>query len=697
MSSDFGSHLNPRTLDIPTPQDLNLAETLFTQDPSISSLERQLLTDEKLTPGSSSVSRGNFHSTRSPPSSGRKAGDSSQGRNGDLLALEQRPSTDRSSPPGGLALPRMSNGGLQRRPLSTNDESKAMPPPTSSPIQHHASAAGLVGEASEPKSRSRGNERTRESSGLPDPVQSGQEPSQDATPPEHSPGSQTQSLFQSQAEQAVSQRTPGTDLPPEKSGRNDGLYGSPSPNVAFQLRLSGSSSSPSKSPGSEKLSQTGGGLLESVTLRGQSRVLAYGESGRATPDGGTAELGNGTEALKQGGGLFENESRRLSEGARRVAESSGGGMEGGMTEMEGGTERLEGKLARDAGGMANMAGGLAGSEHGKGELKDGTEQMEGGTAGLESRRLEAEGGTADFEHGRAKGERGTAEVLLTAANGAEGAAFTGKKLLSESREAHVTRRVELTEGLLLQVRRIVDKSAVEKAGAPGTLSTGQRISGALSRGRNDPADPGTQNNNEKAADMEEGQGALSLPEAAAERSLSHAEVRGYELELQNPVFPVRELPANHQSEPFSGGGKRSDVVPPGAALDSEEGGTHSSGRGVNPGATPPPSSKSCSRDDLPERARGVVPDERKPDKADRLLNNRASAANSEDGSETASESGETELVPETEETEEETEEQGCGQEKASLGREPTLAASPCRASESPGMSGSQPLSQSQVF
>ena len=109
--------------------------------------------------------------------------------------------------------------------------------------------------------------------------------------------------------------------------------------------------------------------------------------------------------------------------------------------------------------------------------------------------------------------------------------------------------------------------------------------------------------------------------------------------------------------------------------------------------------------DPPEAAGGASPEkEGSPAKTDRLVANRADDGFRTPGdlevgdvAEPGSDSGETELVPETEEMEEETEEQGGeGQEWPSPTHERALSTSPCRASESPIVAGSQPLSQSQV-
>ncbi|GAQ82488.1 hypothetical protein KFL_001130070 [Klebsormidium nitens] len=743
------------------------------QDASISSRERQLLTDEKLTPGSSSVSRGMFHATQSPPSSGKGAGDtppssgktpkntplssgkrfgnpspgseeglgnippasspvpqgslrftqspskkvpgdSPLGSSGGLAGVDERSLTGRGTFQRKLDGFVTLDGGLQRRsyPTTVVIGPRAMQPPNILPTSHHASAEFSfdreAGEGPDPRSGLEKEERTLESSSHQDPVKSGQVASQEATPPEHSPGSQTQSLFQSQAEQAGSQRTPGSKLSPGKSGGNDGHHGSPPSNLAFQLRLSGSSSSPSKSPGSEKLSQTGGGLLFENGLRKQSRVMAHSESGRAVLEGGTTELEAGTETLNQGLGALGVELRSQSERASwRIAtfsQSGGSLLEGGTTELEGGSGRTEGEVARVAGETVELAGGTAGGpEDGKGVWEGGTAQVESGIAGLQSKSMAAEGGSAEIEDGMTERERGITEMPSFAADGAARAASAEHNLLFETRHAHVGRGLELTEGFVSRALNNGDRPAVEKSGGPEALRTGERISGALSRGRNVTAERKTHDFDEDAANAGKKEGALSLAVAANKRPPSYAGVRACEPEWRETASAARGKPSN-QSHSLPGGKAQADAVCTAAVPDSEEGGSQSSGRGVDPGATPPPSSKSCSRDDLPERGGELLPKEGTSTGADRLMYNRASAAvgigreaNSGDGAETASESGETELVPETEETEEETEEQGCGQEKASLGREPALTASPCRASESPGMSGSQPLSQSQVF
>ena len=451
------------------------------QDSSISTRERQLLTDERLTPGSGSVSRGNnLHPTQSPPSSGRGPGGSPRGCNDDLSDPKERQAADRDAPSAGLpGFPRLDGEALGNPPLIRGDVADgkgAMKPLKASQDgsgADHALDTGVASEAAELPHR---EATTPESPLFRTPVET--EAGREANSPGHTPSSQTQSLYQSQGEQAGSQRTPGSTSQVEKDAKTGGRLGSSpqSRSVAFQLRLSNSSSSLSKSPGSEKLSQTG--ALMETGLRGQGEL-----GGGHSPIGGAVRA-TGTAGVEKG---------RVERG-------------GGRAELDGGGAELDGQKLGVAGSPAELAREVAelGSER-RESAKRGVETR-GEPVGLDGERTGLVGGTSELPSGIANEGAGTAEppdataeldgtaaeprefAATEAAGPQTTAAVVENVLVSERLENQAELRSREDEGVLFV---IVNKhtSAVGTSRSLEARPARERISGTLSRGRNGPEGP----------------------------------------------------------------------------------------------------------------------------------------------------------------------------------------------------------------
>jgi hypothetical protein len=399
--------------------------------------------------------------------------------------------------------------------------------------------------------------------------------------PEPSPDSQSQSFEPSQAEHARSQQAPSSPSP-EKYRENEAVCGSPPHHVAFQLRLSNSSSSPSKSPGSAKLSQNGGLLV--------TGLLEQSQNGKPGDDGG------GAPAWQEG----TTSAPPL--GVRREAPTPPAIVSDGQMSV--------------------------------------------------LRAAEKEGGRETFK------------CVLELGDVSERNTFCATQMPLIDRRNEAVPDGETTQTESGEVRP-----------SDGQQSRRQGITGG---GEKQP--PGGQ---------------------SLEPPLTYAGVWAHEPQWRGTAS---QLPFGNQSQSLAAlkGGRdegAEDRVP-----DSEETRSHSSGRGVHPGPTSPPSSPTCSSGGEDRRSgegllKGQSPDEwdGREEVEHGVPAEQAGKVGQDRGEASGTESGETELVPETEEMDDDESEEGCAPEKAAVAHEPALMASPCRASESPAVSGSQPLSQSQVF
>lgn len=398
--------------------------------------------------------------------------------------------------------------------------------------------------------------------------------------PEPSPDSQTQSFEPSQAEHARSQQAPSSPSP-EKYRDIEAVCGSPPHHVVFQLRLSNSSSSPSKSPGSAKLSQNGGllvtGLLE------QSQNGKPGDDGRRAP-----AWQEGTTSAPP---LF-------------------------------GREEAPNPPANIADGQVPV---LRAAEN-----------------------VCEEGGRETFQ------------CVLKLGDVSERNTFCSTQM------PLVDRRNEA----------VPDGETVQKDSGEVLPSDGQQSRRQGITGGEEKQPPGGQ---------------------SLEPPLTYAGVWAHEPQWRGTAS---QLPSGNQSQSLVAlkGGRDE------GAEDFEETRSHSSGRGVHPGPIPPPSTPTCSSGGEDRRSgegllKGQSPDERdgREEVEHGVPAEQAGKASQDRGEASGTESGETDLVPETEEMDDDESEEGCAREKAAVAREPALMASPCRASESPAVSSSQPLSQSQVF
>jgi hypothetical protein len=423
--------------------------------------------------------------------------------------------------------------------------------------------------------------------GLPCPLQNPVEESREALAvkhPEPSPDSQTQSFEPSQAVHARSQHAPSCSSP-EKYRDNEALCGSPPHHVTFQLRLSNSSSSPSKSPGSAKLSQNGG-LLVTGLLEQSQNGKSGDDNGRAPAwqEGTTSAppLGVRRETPTPPANIFDGQISVL-RAAEKVCE-------------EGGRESFKCVLKL---GDVSEHNTFCATEM---PLVDRCNEMvpDGETVGKEF----GEVGPSDRQ----------------------------------------------------QLQRPVLTGGEEKQPSGGP---------------------------------------------SLEPPLTYAGVWAHEPQWRGTAS---QPPSGSQSQSLVALKEGKDEGAEDRVPDSDETRSHSSGRGVNPGPTPPPSSPTCSSGGGDRRSgegllKGQSPDEwAGREKVEHgVPAEQAGKASQDRGEASGTESGETELVPETEEMDDDESEEGCDRGKAAVAREPALMASPCRASESPAVSGSQPLSQSQVF